>query len=96
MSAGPTGGVTQNNRVDRVPRRRAAPEEMSGRTSGAAAVRAATAALEADATADGAQQLSEERKAAAELASATAASNLGYLDGVITFCGGRYNAVTVS
>ena len=64
--------------------------------SGGEAVRAAAAALHADANADGAQQLGDELEAAVELARDTAASNLGYLDGVIAFCGGRYNAVTVS
>lgn len=91
--------VTQNNRVTIAYAQAAArvlEEIILTGASGAAAVRAATAALEADTSADGAQQLSEELEAASELASATAASNLGYLDGVITFCGGRYNAVTVS
>ena len=64
--------------------------------SGREAVRAATAALQADARADGGQQLGEELEAASQLAAATAANNLNYLDGVIAFCGGRYNAVTVS
>ncbi len=91
--------VTQNNRITVAYAQAAArvlEQLIMKGMSGADAVQAATDALHADARADGAQQLGDELEAAAHLAAATAASNLNYLDGVIAFCGGRYNAVTVS
>lgn len=91
--------VTQNNRMT-VCYAQAAARILESLilhgASGGDAVRTVAAALHADANADGAQQLGEELEAMSELACDTAASNLGYLDGVIAFCGGRYNAVTVS
>ena len=93
--------VTQNNRVT-VAYAQAAARVLESlilhgaATSGAAAVRAAAQAMLSDASiaADGGQQIGEELEATAQLAADTA--NLGYLEGVLAYCGGRYNAVTVS
>ena len=61
-------------------------------SSGVDAVRTVAEELYTDSAAMGGAQISEELEQLAHLAS----SNISYLDGVIAFCGGRYNAVAVS
>lgn len=87
--------VTQNNRVTVAYAQAAARilENLVLRgTSGADAVHAAADALCNDACADGAAQIADELEAAAALAS----RHDNYLGAVVGFCGGRYNAVSVS
>lgn len=94
--------VTQNNRVTCAYAQAAARvlERLildGAHSSGADAVLAAADALDADDTGNGEAQIADELAATAKLASSTSArSNLTYLDSVIAFCGGRYNAVSVS
>eukprot|EP00747_Dinoflagellata_sp_TGD_P183904 gnl/TRDRNA2_/TRDRNA2_39110_c0_seq2.p1 gnl/TRDRNA2_/TRDRNA2_39110_c0~~gnl/TRDRNA2_/TRDRNA2_39110_c0_seq2.p1 ORF type:complete len:422 (+),score=70.71 gnl/TRDRNA2_/TRDRNA2_39110_c0_seq2:75-1340(+) len=59
--------------------------------SGAEAVRGTAATMQRDRGGNGAAQIGGELEDIAELA-----SSMAYLDSVIAFCGGRYNAVTVS
>ena len=88
--------VTQNNRITVAYAQTAARvlEQLilDGSSSGMDAVRSVGHALCADHTAAGGAQISEELEATAAIAS----HNLSYLDGVVAFCGGRYNAVAVS
>ena len=88
--------VTQNNRVTCAYAQAAARVLerliLDGSASGVDAVLAAAGALDADDSAAGGAQIADELEATAKLAS----SNLSYLEGVIDFCGGTYNAVSVS